>query len=204
MMPSSGPTSTNVRTKIFAHLTAEKADLYHLIMRAFLDACDRFAPALRPQEVFDAVQWSLPAGTSLADIEAALDQLSSWGNLQASPDASDVRSLEDFARQRYAFRISDQGEAAERVLEQFQKRAAPSGGFQSRILRDFRERLQHLANLTTQQNVDPADVRHDFFLLRTLLDGLASHTREYMNELQMRIDLRAAQSGEFSRDTRGV
>ena len=107
MMPSPDATAGGNRTKAFAHLTAEKADLYRLIMRAFVEASDRFTPSLRPQEILDSIQWSLPTPPSLGEIEAALDQLASWGNLQAHVDTTDVRYLEDFTRQRFTFRITD-------------------------------------------------------------------------------------------------
>ena len=83
--------------KVFAHLTAEKVALYRAIMQVFTAAKARFALHLRVADVRGAL--TDPEATpaiDAAEVEAALEQLCLWGNLEAHPDNAEVATVEEF------------------------------------------------------------------------------------------------------------
>ena len=69
----------------FAHITAENAGLYRVIMRVFMQAKERFVFHLRLEEVVEGLRTSgaleLPDSPE-PQIEYALALLCEWGNLQ--------------------------------------------------------------------------------------------------------------------------
>src|SRR5688500_3912744 len=79
----------------FSHVTADKAEVYRAIMGAFATAKRQFRLHLRPDEVLAEAAWSGLAPPPEA-VQAALDQLTTWGNLQAQIDTSRVSTLEEF------------------------------------------------------------------------------------------------------------
>ncbi|WP_323018044.1 TIGR02680 family protein [Castellaniella sp.] len=102
---------------LFRHLSVEKADLYRQIMDCFAAAKRQFRLHLRPDEVLAEGAWSsLPPASrpKLIDIQAALNQLTDWGNLESQPDVSRVTSLSDYYRAQYLYRLSQE---AEQTLE---------------------------------------------------------------------------------------
>jgi uncharacterized protein (TIGR02677 family) len=114
---------------VFAHLNADKCALYRAILGVFAQARKRFTIVLRPAEVAIRVtaraaaesQTSDPsAEMPAADVEAALAQLVTWGNLE-SPDTAEVATVEEFHRPRRLYQLSAAGGAAERALAVFEE-----------------------------------------------------------------------------------
>lgn len=119
------------RLRTFAYVDAEKAEIYRAVMRAFMDAKDRFALHLRPAEVAKALT-ERSRSESVEEIETALRQLTEWGNLDASADTADVVTVEDFYRERRLYQLSRRGEAAERALRVYEETVEQPGELQAR------------------------------------------------------------------------
>jgi uncharacterized protein (TIGR02677 family) len=83
--------------ELFRHVSAEKSGYYRDIMDAFTAAKRQFRLHLRPDEVLAEGLWDgSPPKTE--ELQAALAQLSEWGNLQSQPDTARVASISDFYR----------------------------------------------------------------------------------------------------------
>lgn len=93
----------------FSYVTAEKADRYREVMRAFVEAKSHSLVHLRPEDVQQQI-----GEPELATVQAALTQLVTWGNLGAERDNARVTSVEDYYRALYVYQITRQGEAVER------------------------------------------------------------------------------------------
>ncbi len=78
-------------TELFRHVSAEKAALYRCIMDVFAAAKRQYRLQLRPDEVLAEARWPGPP-PSIEEVNAALAQLTAWGNL-------------DHTRTRRGFRI---------------------------------------------------------------------------------------------------
>jgi len=117
---------------LFSHVTAEKAETYRAIMDVFAAAKRQFRLHLRPDEVLAEAQWRDVAPGEEA-VQAALDQLTEWGNLQAQADTSRVATLEDFYRRRLLYRLTPGGEAAEAGLSVFVEMLGRRGELRSTI-----------------------------------------------------------------------
>ena len=153
---SSSVQSTTSRARVFSYVTSEKAALYAGVMRAFMEARERFELHLRPgdvQEILHAHAASLPDGPSL---DAALSQLCDWGNLECHPDTADVATVEDFYRQRFLYQLTQGGEAAERALALFHETVARPGELQAAALGDIRTQLAELEGLASRDDPDQA------------------------------------------------
>jgi uncharacterized protein (TIGR02677 family) len=124
----------------FAHLTADKRHLYRAVLRAFAEAKARFVLHLRPDEL----ALSLPATPELAELEAALRQLVTWGNLSADPDTAEVTTVEEFYRARFLYRLTAEGEATERAIAVFEDGLLRPGELQTAALGDIRDLLHEL------------------------------------------------------------
>ena len=77
------------RLRPFIYVTVENAPFYRAIMRAFIDARERFTLHLRPADVTAALEPPTDTGQS---IESALQQLCDWGNLERSARSSRIIS----------------------------------------------------------------------------------------------------------------
>ena len=167
------------RMKAFAYVTAEKAALYRTIMRVFMESKERFAVYLRPQDVLSAVRaYGYSAGP--AEIDSALEQLREWGNLTTLPDASEVKTVEDFYKQHYLFQITDSGEAAERALGLFQRSSGHDGELQSSALKDIGQLLLELQQLAREDKPDAGEVHRCLLTLKVRFEELAASAQAFM------------------------
>ncbi len=138
----------------FAHLSADKRHLYRAVLRAFAAAKGRFVLHLRPADVRAA----MAAPADLEEVEAALRQLVTWGNLSADPDTAEVTTVEEFYRARFLFRLTPEGEATERALEVFEEGLIRPGELQTAALGDIRDLLHELRDhLDVATSRQPAD-----------------------------------------------
>jgi Protein of unknown function (DUF2397) len=102
-------------SELFCHVSAEKASFYRIIMDVFAAAKRQYRLQLRPDEVLAEARW-LGEAPRIEEVNAALAQLTEWGNLQAQPDTARVASLSDFYLTRFLYRLSQGGEAVEAAL----------------------------------------------------------------------------------------
>ena len=104
--------------ELFRHVSAEKSDFYRCIMDVFAAAKRQYRLQLRPDELLGEARWpGMPP--RIEDVNAALAQLTTWGNLESHPDTARVSSLGDFYRARFLYRLSHGGEAVEASLALF-------------------------------------------------------------------------------------
>ena len=104
--------AANDTADLFRHVSVEKSDFYRRIMDVFAAAKRQYRLQLRPDEVLAESDW--PDGLPrIEDVNAALTQLTAWGNLESHPDTARVSSLSDFYRARFLYRLSQGGEAVE-------------------------------------------------------------------------------------------
>ncbi|CAM3296250.1 TIGR02677 family protein [Halomonas lysinitropha] len=176
----------------FSYVTAEKADLYRQVMRAFVEAKSHFLVHLRPEDV----QQQLGA-TELATVQAALTQLVTWGNLDAERDNARVTSVEDYYRALYVYQITRQGEAVEAALTTYDQELGRRGALQSVALEDIRARLKALLLLARSEAPDATQSQ---LLLRDLagvFSDLAENARAFMTGLNRSLESQDSDADAF-------
>jgi uncharacterized protein (TIGR02677 family) len=137
----------------FAYLTAEKAELYRAIVELFAVAKSEFVLHLRPAEIHSQL---IERGNhvELAELEAALDQLEEWRNLQSYKDSADVLTLKDFYRKKLLFQLTAQGEAAHVATLTFQKRLGEQAKLDARALERIADASAQLCRLAGEDRPD--------------------------------------------------
>src|SRR5436853_3690262 len=190
--------NTPEKLKVFEYVTAEKAPLYRTVMRVFMNSKERFALHLRPGDVLAGIlDISFGEPLDLPAVEALLNQLCDWGNLECHPDTADVTTVEDFLRRRYLFQITVRGEAAERAVAAYEESILQPGELQTAALADIRSLLEELARFAESAEIDDAKIA---LALRTLCSSFEELTRRaqiFMSGLQRRIDLQRIEFEEF-------
>lgn len=179
----------------FAHVVADKADLYRAVMGAFVQAKQRFLVHLRPEDVHDTLR---PGGwiASVDEIRTALQSLTMWGNLRADPDTARVTTVEEFNRARFLYQLTDEGEAAEAALAAYDATLGRRGELQAVALDDIRTSLRALVQAA---GAEP-DASRIHALLRdlvTVFEGLAANAQAFMAGLQRTVDLQEADAEAF-------
>lgn len=181
-------TSAAIDFKVFQHLNTEKSPTYRAVMGTFMDAKARFQLHLRPTDVRDALQTDgLPI--DVVSVEAALQQLVEWGNLESQPDTMDVATVEDFYRPRFLFSLTDAGEAAELAIAQYLSEASRPGELRTAALGDIVAHLDDLLAQARAAEPDAARVHRALTALCDQFEGLAAQARRFMGGLQRAIDL---------------
>src|SRR5262245_6908776 len=77
---------------LLRHVSAEQAALYLAILEVFARAKRQYRLQLRPDEVLAEARWRV-APPALEAVNAALVQLTEWGNLESHPDTARVSTL---------------------------------------------------------------------------------------------------------------
>lgn len=176
----------------FAHVTAPNAVLYRRIMGVFVQAKQRFAVHLRPEDVVAAL-----GGTGDADLGQELGRLVQWGNLRADPDTSRVTTVEDFHRARLLYQLTRQGEAAEEALAAYDEALGRRGALQAVALADIATQLGALLELARQVDADPAKIHLALRGLVGRFTDLAANAQAFMGSLHRTIDLHDADAEAF-------
>lgn len=190
--------TTNGRLRAFAYVDAEKAWLYRAVMRVFVEAKARFALHLRPGEVWaalDTVEWLEPLDENA--VEAALAQLCEWGNLARHSDTADVATVEEFYRPRFLFRLTPEGEAAERAITVYFEAIREPGELQTAALSDIQALLGELAQLAAMPEPDDGKVHRTLHALRARFDELTSKAQTFIGSLLRAIDLHGIELQAF-------
>ena len=181
---------------VFAHLQAEKAALYRSILGVFVSERARFVISLRPAEVESALSRAPETPTaerspslSASEIEAALQQLRAWGNLDDSPDTAEVATIEEFYRQRRLYQLSAAGEAAEQALAVFDEYLRRPGELQTTALHDIFELLDALLPRLADTPLDDAKLHQLLSSLVGRFEQLTTRAQSFMRGLQSTVEL---------------
>ena len=176
----------------FSYVTAEKAELYRRVMRAFVEAKSHFLVHLRPEDVQQQI-----GEPELASVQSALTQLVAWGNLDAERDNARVTSVEDYYRALYVYQITRQGEAVEVALATFEQELGRRGALQSVALEDIRTRLRAL--LTLAQSESPSATESQLLLrdLAGVFADLAENARAFMTGLNRTLEGQGSDADAF-------
>lgn len=172
---------------MFRYLAAENAALYRRVMLAFVEAKQRFVVTLRPEEIL--------GGTDEA--RQALTQLEHWGNLRSDPDTSRVTTIADFQRARVMYQLTQEGENAERSLDEFDRRFGVSGSLQSAALDDIVVQLRSLVALQVVEPLDAGKVGSALHALSDRFEDLAANAQAFAGSLRRTIDLRGIDEAAF-------
>lgn len=176
----------------FSYVTADKADLYREVMRAFVEAKSHFLVHLRPEDVRQQL-----GEPELAPVQAALTQLVNWGNLDAERDSARVTSVEDYYRALYVYQITRQGEAVEAALATYDQELGRRGALQTVALEDIRSRLRALLALSQSEAPDATESQ---LLLRDLagvFSDLAENARAFMTGLNRSLESQDSDADAF-------
>jgi len=177
---------------LFRHVSAEKAALYRDVMECFAAAKRQFRLQLRPDEVIAEVQRN-GISTTLEEIQAALVQLTAWGNLESQPDMARVATLNDYYRARFLYRLSQGGEAVEAALMTFATTMRRRAELQTIALEDIALRLQTLLTLGEQTELDAAKISETLRDLVRVFETLADNAQAFMAGIGRSIELRQAE-----------
>ena len=190
--------NTPEKLKVFEYVTAEKAPMYRAVMRVFMNSKERFALHLRPADVLANIA-AIPTvePVDLPAVEALLNQLCDWGNLESHPDTADVTTVEDFLRRRYLFQITARGEAAERAIAAYEENVLQPGELQTAALADIRNLLEELVRFAESAEIDGAKITLALRTLCSSFEELTSRAQIFMSGLQRRIDLQRIEFEEF-------
>lgn len=173
----------------FIHLNTDKYALYRAILAVFVAERARFVISLRPAEVTAALEKRDPSPASLAEIDAALQQLCTWGNLDEADDHADAATIEEFYHRRRLYQLSSAGEAAEQALAVFDEYVHRPGELQTTALHDIAEHLDALLPLLADTPPDDAKLHQLLSTLVTRFEQLTSRAQSFMRGLQGTVQL---------------
>ena len=177
--------------ELFRHVSAEKAVLYRCIMDVFAAAQRQYRLQLRPDEVLSEARWP-NTPPSIEDVNAALSQLTAWGNLESHPDTARVSSLSDFYRARFLYRLSQGGEAVEAALAVFVQTLQQRAELQTVALEDISNRLQALQTLAVGSEADVAKIHETLRDLVRVFESLTENAQAFMAGIARSIELQQA------------
>jgi uncharacterized protein (TIGR02677 family) len=176
---------------LFRHVSADKAAFYRSIMDVFAAAKRQYRLQLRPDEVLVEAGW--PDGAPrIEDVNAALTQLVTWGNLESQPDTARVQSLSDFYRARFLYRLSQGGEAVEAAMVTFTQAMRRRAELQTIALEDIASRLLALQALVEAESFDVAKIHETLRDLVRVFEGLAENAQAFMAGVARSIELQQA------------
>lgn len=190
--PSGNGAAMDDHFRVFAHLQVEKAGLYRALLETFVAEKEHFAIALRPSELREAMlrrDHGLFEKPSIEDVEAALRQLTGWGNLEDTPDQENVATVEDFYRPRFLYQLSTAGEAAERALAVFDEQIRKPGELQTTALHDIIALLEAVLEMAKADEADPAKAHHHLRNLTERFAELTARAQTFMRGVQRTVDL---------------
>jgi uncharacterized protein (TIGR02677 family) len=180
--------------ELFRHVSAEKSALYRGIMDAFAAAKRQFRLHLRPDEVLTEAQWT-DVPPKIEEVQAALAQLTEWGNLESQPDTARVASISDFYRARFLYRLSEGGEAVESALGVFVQALKRRAELQSVALEDIANQLQVLLTLAKEPVPDVAKIHEILRDLVRVFEGLADNAQAFMASIGRNLELQQTDAG---------
>ena len=132
-MPNRSSSNTAIDWQCFSYLTVDKAAVYRAIIQVFADAKAEFTLHLRPAQVRESLV-AHDLVLEADEVEAALQQLEAWGNLQSYQDRSDAPSLIEFYRKSLLYQMTAAGEAAYASTLTFAERLQQQAKLDARAL----------------------------------------------------------------------
>lgn len=194
-MTATAMPGTDLAVELFRHVSADKAAFYRCVMEVFAAAKRQYRLQLRPDEVLAEAAWP-DTPPRLEDVNAALAQLSAWGNLESQPDMARVSSISDFYRARFLYRLSQGGEAVEAAMATFVQTMRHRAELQTVALEDITSRLQALLALidagSLAENMDVAKIHETLRDLVRVFEGLAENAQAFMAGIARSIELQQA------------
>jgi uncharacterized protein (TIGR02677 family) len=180
--------------ELFRHVSAEKARFYRGVMDVFAAAKRQYRLQLRPDEVLAEALWP-DVPPHIEEVNAALVQLATWGNLESHPDTARVSSLTDFYRARFLYRLSQGGEAVESALALFVQTLQRRAELQTVALEDIASRLLALRALADEAEPDVAKIHETLRDLVRVFESLAENAQAFMVGVARSIELQQAEAG---------
>lgn len=174
--------------------------LYRSVMDCFAAAKRQFRLHLRPDEMLSEGNWAPVAGQAaprIEEVQAALSQLTEWGNLESQPDMARVTSISDYYRAHRLYRLSQGGEAVEAALTTFARTLRRRAELQTVALEDIAHRLQTLSMLADSSESTEPDVAKVHETLRDLVrvfESLADNAQAFMAGIGRSIELQQAEA----------
>lgn len=180
-MPCDTSTDTAIDWRCFSYLTVDKAEAYRAIIQVFADAKAQFTLHLRPAQVRESLyvrDWVL----EVDEVEAALQQLESWGNLQSYQDRSDAPSLVEFYRKSLLYQMTAAGEAAYASTLTFTERLQQQAKLDARALDRIGEGAGQLERLARSVRDDLEFI--DSVVVLTTVRSICQDTDELTSRAQ--------------------
>lgn len=180
-MPNRSSSNTAIDWQCFSYLTVDKAAVYRAIIQVFADAKAEFMLHLRPAQVRESLH-AHDRVLEADEVEAALQQLESWGNLQSYQDRSDAPSLVEFYRKSLLYQMTAVGEAAYASTLTFTERLQQQAKLDARALDRIGEGAGQLERLARNVREDLASV--DSGVVLTTVRSICQDTDELTSRAQ--------------------
>jgi uncharacterized protein (TIGR02677 family) len=181
----------------FSYLTVEKTHLYRAVMEVFSEAKAEFRLHLRPADV---VQRLRDRGIEIAaeeEVEAALDALVRWGNLQAYHDTAEVSTIADFHRRRMLYQLTAAGEAATQAAAAFLETLDRPVALEATALARLRDYLAELGQLADEPRPDAGKILTILRSIATDAEHLTGHAQSFFRWLHEQTEARGADLESF-------
>ena len=164
----------------FSYLTAEKGETYRAIVEAFARAKAEFVLHLRPSQIRATLadEFLLEA----SEIEAALQQLEAWGNLQSYQDQADVTSLVDYYRKSLLYQMTAAGEAVHASTLTFVRRLQQQAKLDARALERIADGAGQLEALAKRMRGQSGDI--DSVVVLTAVRSICQDADELTSRAQ--------------------
>ena len=176
---------------VFSHLSSPKVDDYRRVLEAFAKARSEFIIHMRPFEISRATEFPEE------ELDAILEQLVEWGNLDHSRDHIDAASIQEFYRVKWLYQLSTRGEAGERALDVFEDSLTQKGELQTAALREIIEYLESIFRLLKTDDVDFAKLLQQFDNLNNRFEQFTVQAQRFMQFLQGTIELHGLTLEDF-------
>lgn len=180
---------------------AENAPNYRAIVEVFARAREHYQIELRPADVRESIArlalfFERPADADPErHLDAHLEQLVEWGNLQRSHDTGAVTRVEDFYRRRFLYRLTPAGEAAHRAVVEVEETVGRSGSLQTAMLAEVRDALEALA--TGAETGEGATIVRALHRLHAGFKSLTAEADLFLSELDRQAAVERLDSDEF-------
>ena len=185
-MPNDSIPDTAIDWQCFSYLTVDKAEVYRAIIQVFAVAKAEFTLHLRPAQVRESLH-AHDCTLEADEVEAALQQLESWGNLQSYQDRSDAPSLVEFYRKSLLYQMTAAGEAAYASTLTFTERLGQQAKLDARALDRIAEGAGQLERLA--RNVRDGLTSIDSVVVLTTVRSICQDTDELTSRAQVILSL---------------
>lgn len=173
---------------LFRHVTADNAALYRCVLDVCAAAERQLLLYVRPSEILAQSKW-LGEPPTASELDAILDKLTEWGNLDCQADNSRVTSLSGFYRRRMLYRLSKGGVSVEMALSAFAKEMQRRGELQTVALEDIGKSLLTLIHLGRSNDPDVGKIYETLNGLMTVFNNMAETARAFMAGVLRGVDL---------------